>query len=174
MAISFKHYYKSGSLIGTGAVKFRPYTVASPLPQLATPQNVTADGTVVSWDEVENATSYEVIEGGNNVLGTVTNGYTVSGFYRTRGSDTCFYSLDNGSTWISFRTLTFDSSDHFTIPNVKTIKFKAEDDGNYYGSISSTQLNFNLYSGYNDVAKYSENFTLTQNITDVEVNSGAD
>lgn len=89
-------------------------------------------------------------------------------------SDTCFYSLDNGSTWVSFRTLTFDSSNHFTIPNVKTIKFKAEDDGNYYGSISSTQLNFNLYSGYNDGAKYSENFTLTQNITDLEVNSGAD
>lgn len=50
--------------------------------QLSTPQNVTADGTVVSWDEVENATSYEVIEGGNNVLGTVENpvpsGYTVT------------------------------------------------------------------------------------------------
>lgn len=35
------------------------------LTQLATPQNVTAGGTNVSWDEVENATSYEVIEGGN-------------------------------------------------------------------------------------------------------------
>lgn len=42
------------------------------LTQLAIPQNVTADGTNVSWDEVENATSYEVIEGGNNVLGTYT------------------------------------------------------------------------------------------------------
>lgn len=72
MAISFKHRYKSGSLIGTGTIKFRPYTVATPLSQLATPQNVTADGTTVSWDAVENATSYEVIEGGNNVLGTVT------------------------------------------------------------------------------------------------------
>ena len=70
MAISFKHRYKSDSLIGTGAVKFRPYTVASPLPQLATPQNVTADGTVVSWDEVENATSYEVLAGGASI-GTV-------------------------------------------------------------------------------------------------------
>lgn len=52
------------------------------LTQLSTPQNVTADGTTVSWDEVENATSYEVIEGGNNVLGTVENpvpsGYTVT------------------------------------------------------------------------------------------------
>ena len=52
------------------------------LTQLATPQNVSANGTTVSWDEVENATSYEVIEGGNNVLGTVENpvpsGYTVT------------------------------------------------------------------------------------------------
>lgn len=46
--------------------------------QLSTPQNVTADGTVVSWDEVENATSYEVIEGGNNVLGTVKTLFTLS------------------------------------------------------------------------------------------------
>ena len=29
--------------------------------QLATPQNVTADGTTVSWDEVENATEYEIV-----------------------------------------------------------------------------------------------------------------
>ena len=46
-------------------------TVFEKITQLATPQNVTADGTTVSWDAVENATSYEVIEGGNNVLGTV-------------------------------------------------------------------------------------------------------
>lgn len=48
------------------------------LTQLATPQNVTADGTNVSWDEVENATSYEVIEGGNNVLGTVKASFVLS------------------------------------------------------------------------------------------------
>ena len=46
-------------------------TVFEKITQLATPQNVTANGTNVSWAEVENATSYEVIEGGNNVLGTV-------------------------------------------------------------------------------------------------------
>ena len=67
MAIAFKHRYKSGSLIGTGAVKFRPYTVASPLPQLSTPQNVTADGTNVSWGAVENATSYAVLADGNEI-----------------------------------------------------------------------------------------------------------
>ena len=67
MAIVFKHRYKSDSLIGTGTYKFRPYTVASPLPQLATPQNVSADGTTVSWDAVENATSYEVFADNNSI-----------------------------------------------------------------------------------------------------------
>lgn len=70
MAIVFKHRYKSDSLIGSGTYKFRPYTVAYPLPQLATPQNVTADGTTVSWDEVENATSYAVLADGTSI-GTV-------------------------------------------------------------------------------------------------------
>lgn len=40
------------------------------LVQLATPQNVSADGTTVSWDEVENATSYAVLADGNEI-GTV-------------------------------------------------------------------------------------------------------
>ena len=70
MAVVFKHRYKSDSLIGTGTYKFRPYTVASPLPQLATPQNVTANGTTVSWDEVENATSYAVLADGSEI-GTI-------------------------------------------------------------------------------------------------------
>ena len=43
--------------------------------QLATPQNVTADGTTVSWDEVENATSYEIYADGVSI-GTVDGGVT--------------------------------------------------------------------------------------------------
>ena len=46
--------------------------------QLATPQNVTADGTTVSWDAVENATSDAILEGDNNVLGTVKASFTLS------------------------------------------------------------------------------------------------
>ena len=74
MAIVFKHRYKSDSLIGTGVIKFRRYSV---LPQLATPQNVRANGTNVSWDEVENATSYAVLADGSEigtVEGTVSSG----------------------------------------------------------------------------------------------------
>lgn len=58
------------------------------LTQLTTPQNVTADGTNVSWDEVENATSYDVIEGGNNVLGTVTATPAVSKNWKFNGTKT--------------------------------------------------------------------------------------
>ena len=34
---------------------------------LATPQNVTANGTTVSWDEVENATNYEIFADGTSI-----------------------------------------------------------------------------------------------------------
>lgn len=67
-------------------VKFGGVTVFEKMSQLATPQNVTADGTNVSWDEVENATSYDVIEGGNNVLGTVTPILPVSKNWKFNGT----------------------------------------------------------------------------------------
>ena len=65
-SLSFKHFFRN-SPIGTGTIRFRPYTVAEPLPQLTTPANVSADGTTVSWDEVENATSYEVFADNNSI-----------------------------------------------------------------------------------------------------------
>ena len=46
-------------------------TVFEKIIQLATPQNVTADGTTVSWNAVENATSYEVLADGASI-GSVT------------------------------------------------------------------------------------------------------
>ena len=42
-------------------------TVFEKITQLATPQNVTADGTTVSWDAVENATSYAVLADGVSI-----------------------------------------------------------------------------------------------------------
>lgn len=67
---SFKHYYKNSTLIGSEAVKFRRFSAAAPKPMLSAPQNVTADGTTVSWDEVENATSYEIFADGKSI-GTI-------------------------------------------------------------------------------------------------------
>ena len=45
--------------------------------QLATPQNVTANGTTVSWDLVENATSYDVYADDTTLLGNVTSQQSV-------------------------------------------------------------------------------------------------
>ena len=50
-------------------------TVFEKITQLATPQNVTADGTTVSWDAVENATSYAVLADGSEI-GTVEKSVT--------------------------------------------------------------------------------------------------
>ena len=51
-------------------------------PQLATPQNVTADGTTVSWDEVENATNYEIFADGTSI-GTVEGAVTDASYIVT-------------------------------------------------------------------------------------------
>lgn len=68
--LTFKHFFDAGT-IGSGTVKFRHYSQTEPLPQLATPQNVSASGTTVSWRTVENATSYEILVGGSS-FGTVS------------------------------------------------------------------------------------------------------
>ena len=45
--------------------------------KLATPQNVTANGTTVSWGAVENATSYDVYADDTTLLGSVTSQQSV-------------------------------------------------------------------------------------------------
>lgn len=144
MAVIFKHRYKSDSLIGTGTYKFRPYTVASPLPQLATPQNVSADGTTVSWDEVENATSYAVLADGNEigtVEGAVQHGYAVTitkSIAMTRESE-AYYSLDNGATYIEI-PCTYDD---LVLNGVTQIKFK------------TTYYETSVYNGSTKICGYS-------------------
>ena len=64
---TFKHFFDAGT-IGSGTVKFRHYSQQA---QLATPQNVAASGTTVSWGAVENATSYEILVSGSS-FGTVS------------------------------------------------------------------------------------------------------
>lgn len=73
--ISFKHFYKTDTLIGTGTYKFRLYSQSEPVvtPQLATPTNVAIDGTTLSWDAVEDATSYDVYAG-DTLIGNTDGG----------------------------------------------------------------------------------------------------
>lgn len=68
--LTFKHFYDAVT-IGSGTYKFRHYSQTEPLPQLATPQNVSASGATVSWDAVENATGYEILVSGSS-FGTVS------------------------------------------------------------------------------------------------------
>ena len=116
--ISFKHYYKSSTTIGSGTIKFIPYTATEPLTQLATPQNVTADGTTVSWDEVENATSYEILADGVSI-GTVEKqtGYNVTvvcpGYSHTIIN---VYDKKGGN-----RLGTFDGTDSILFTNVTSL-----------------------------------------------------
>ena len=62
-------------------------TVFEKITQLATPQNVTANGTTVSWDAVENATSYAVLADGSEI-GTVFEKQTGYNLSITRGKKT--------------------------------------------------------------------------------------
>ena len=71
---TFKHFFNSGT-IGSGTIKFRHFSQTEPLPQLATPQNVTVDGTTLSWDAVENATSYDIYADGT-LIGNTDGGAT--------------------------------------------------------------------------------------------------
>lgn len=87
--------------------------------QLATPQNVTADGTVVSWDEVENATSYEVIEGGNNVLGTVKTLFTLSA-RNNEGLVTLYYKKDGTVTKTNYDGILNYSTQPTNIEGIKS------------------------------------------------------
>ena len=63
-------------------------TVFEKITQLATPQNVTANGTTVSWDAVENATSYAVLAD-DGEIGTVegAQGYHINIIKRTGYAD---------------------------------------------------------------------------------------
>lgn len=74
---TFKHFFNSGT-IGSGTIKFRHFSQTEPLPQLATPQNVSVDGTTLSWDEVENATSYDIYADGTLIGNTDGGGDTIT------------------------------------------------------------------------------------------------
>lgn len=81
---SFKHYYKNNVLLGTSTYKFRLYSQSEPVvtPQLAAPTNVSVSGTTVSWNEVENATSYDIYADGT-LIGNTDGGVTPKGYKLT-------------------------------------------------------------------------------------------
>lgn len=124
---------------------------ATKLPdKLATPTNVTADGTTVSWDEVENATSYDIYVDGA-VYDTVTDSSganpditnTSTGVYATNDtsglSATLVDLMNNYSDYdmdAIWNALTLDFGTPFTTQQGHTINLS------YYDKLSSAASNF--------------------------------
>lgn len=84
-------------------------TVFEKITQLATPQNVSANGKTVSWDAVENATSYAVLADGNEI-GIVEGAASGQTWFDdevsfTQGEVKDFYYLNDSSNWIIVRLI---------------------------------------------------------------------
>lgn len=90
-----------------------------------------------------------------------SSGFTVSGTYDYGTINKNSYSLDNGQTWNDLGDEY--GSGTFTIENVTQIKFKCTSTG-FGPYVKSTKLSLNI----NAQGAESENFTLTQDIDDVQ------
>ena len=126
-------------------------TVFEKITQLATPQNVTANGTTISWDAVENATRYAVLADGSEI-GTVegTAGYNLS---ITKGKKTGY--SENLYGWINIQTGEFgEALNNGNYENVYKVICYSGGGGpvqilSYTGQItingSDVQLNYDYY-----------------------------
>ena len=176
MAIVFKHRYRLDSLIGTGTYKFRPYTVSQPLPQLSTPVNVSADGTTVSWDEVENATSYEILADGESIGEYVPepSGYDllIGGHdMYSGGTDTIAYIKFNGvatSTDYDWKAYTENLTSYVKDKIGNDVSFPLELNNitnvNIYleqGAIDLCAQSFNTIGNHNIVLSTNENTNIS-------------
>lgn len=101
--ISFRHLHNV-STIGSGSVKFKVYAPYQ-LPQLATPQNVSASGTTVSWGEVANAESYDIYIDGTLYENT-TGGATLINF-TIEGTS---YQAEEDMTWAQWVNSNYNTS----------------------------------------------------------------
>lgn len=126
-------------------VVFNGVTVFESKPQLATPQNVTADGTNVSWDEVDNATSYEVLADGASI-----GNYTPVTLINFKIRDES-YQAEEGMTWAQWVASSYN-----------TAGFRISNDGVNVEASSS---------GANLVCNKSNNAAVT--VTEIIENGGA-
>lgn len=81
----------------------------------------------------------------------------------------CFYSLDDGTTWIDGYASDYAQ---LVLNSVDQIRFKVVNNSNNFGFARSSTLNLNISANRGD--EYSDNFTLTQDITDLEFGLSAD
>ena len=137
------------------------------------PDTVTVTGASYTWNK----------ETGTLTLTNPTGAVTVSAVCETVAvgynavfdtkyltvANTCFYSVDDGATWIDCKN-TSGSGTTFTI-KTEQIKLKCEGDGSNNGAYTAAKDSNNnnisalsLYAGYN-ATDTSVNYTLTGNIT---------
>ena len=130
--------------------------------QLATPQNVTADGTTVSWDAVENATSYAVFADGV-IIAEYTpkpSGYLLlvwSHDYYSSDTDTVAYIKFNGvatSTDYDWKAYTEDLTSYVKDKNGNDVSFSIE--LNYI-------TNVNIYLAQGEIELLSQSFNTIGN-----------
>ena len=138
----------------SGSVKYNVYAPYQ-LPQLATPQNVSASGTTVSWDEVANAESYDIYADGaligNTDGGAVSSGYTVT---ITEANVAAGY-----TAYINGAGVERDYSTNIQVfHNVKTFNIECPVTGNRIYNATGSLTNVSWNSGF----AYSEDISITE------------
>ena len=138
----------------SGSVKYNVYEPYQ-LPQLATPTNVSASGTTVSWDEVANAESYDIYADGaligNTDGGAVSSGYTVT---ITEANVAAGY-----TAYINGAGVERDYSTNIQVfHNVKTFNIECPVTGNRIYNATGSLTNVSWNSGF----AYSEDISITE------------
>lgn len=149
----FKHFYQK-DLVGSGSYQFRQFTPTALPAKLATPTNVTVDGTTVSWDEVTNATSYAVLADGSEI-GTVEGGVVSSGYTVTITEANAAGSY---TVYINGVGVPRDSSDIRVFHNVKTFNIECIFSGNRIYNATGSLTNVSWSHGF----AYSKDIDITE------------
>ena len=90
-------------------------------PQLSAPIHLTVDGTIISWDAVENADSYDVYADDTALLGNTT-GVAIS--YDITATLTNVTAASGNATTIATdetKTLTYTAADGYVLPDTVTV-----------------------------------------------------
>lgn len=111
--ISFTRRYQNSTLVGTGTYKFRRYSVEEPVvtPQLAVPQHSSVNGTLLTFDTVENAETYDIFADGTNI-GAAAVSYAIDTIV-TNGT----YTGADTVSCINSATITFTANVNYNLPD---------------------------------------------------------
>ena len=157
----------------TGDVAIEIVAVSA-LPQLSTPTNVAVTDTTLTFDEVANATSYEVFVDNVSIgTHTIASGYNVNVVnYSKNGSGDWYISTDNGTNYTKI------TGTGVIATNVETVKFKlirtakgmSNDEVLNYSFVQSTTAGTNIIFQKISASAgtyESENLTITEGSSDV-------